>query len=66
MASQSFGIVGLGVMGERRSLMMVPAGKAVLQAQRDYFGVHTYQRVDKESRFHTQWTGHKGESVTKA
>jgi 6-phosphogluconate dehydrogenase len=117
MASQSFGIVGLGVMGEnlalniesrgtsvigfdldpkkvenfmartqgrpalaartavefvehlatpRRILMMVPAGKAVLQAQRDYFGAHTYQRVDKEGTFHTQWTGHKGESVTKA
>jgi 6-phosphogluconate dehydrogenase len=25
------------------------------QAQRDYFGAHTYQRVDKEGVFHTQW-----------
>ncbi|MGF1537055.1 MAG: NADP-dependent phosphogluconate dehydrogenase [Elainellaceae cyanobacterium] len=25
------------------------------QAQRDYFGAHTYQRVDKEGTFHTQW-----------
>jgi len=22
----------------------------------DYFGAHTYQRVDKEGKFHTQWT----------
>jgi 6-phosphogluconate dehydrogenase len=27
----------------------------LLQAQRDYFGAHTYQRVDKEGIFHTQW-----------
>jgi 6-phosphogluconate dehydrogenase len=28
----------------------------LLQAQRDYFGAHTYQRVDREGKFHTQWT----------
>jgi 6-phosphogluconate dehydrogenase len=28
----------------------------LLQAQRDYFGAHTYQRVDKDGKFHTQWT----------
>ena len=28
----------------------------MLQAQRDYFGAHTYQRVDKEGSFHTEWT----------
>jgi 6-phosphogluconate dehydrogenase len=27
----------------------------LLQAQRDYFGAHTYMRVDKEGVFHTQW-----------
>lgn len=27
----------------------------LLQAQRDYFGAHTYQRVDKEGIFHTNW-----------
>ncbi|MDP9579792.1 UNVERIFIED_ORG: 6-phosphogluconate dehydrogenase [Bacillus sp. 1751] len=27
----------------------------LLQAQRDYFGAHTYQRVDKEGTFHTKW-----------
>ena len=25
------------------------------QAQRDYFGTHTYKRVDKEGTFHTKW-----------
>jgi len=29
----------------------------LLQGQRDYFGAHTYQRVDKEGKFHTQWLG---------
>jgi 6-phosphogluconate dehydrogenase len=28
----------------------------LLQAQRDYFGAHTYQRVDKDGKFHTPWT----------
>lgn len=27
----------------------------LLQAQRDYFGAHTYMRTDKEGVFHTQW-----------
>ncbi len=27
----------------------------LLQAQRDYFGAHTYQRIDKDGVFHTQW-----------
>lgn len=27
----------------------------LIQAQRDFFGAHTYQRVDKEGSFHTQW-----------
>ncbi|MDX1962459.1 MAG: decarboxylating NADP(+)-dependent phosphogluconate dehydrogenase [Pirellulales bacterium] len=27
----------------------------LLQAQRDYFGAHTYNRVDKEGVFHTEW-----------
>ncbi len=28
----------------------------LLQAQRDYFGAHTYERIDREGKFHTQWT----------
>ena len=37
----------------------------LLQAQRDYFGAHTYERVDKKRGefFHTNWTG-KGGSTT--
>lgn len=27
----------------------------LLQAQRDYFGAHTYERTDKEGIYHTQW-----------
>ncbi len=27
----------------------------MIQAQRDYFGAHTYQRVDREGVFHSQW-----------
>ncbi len=29
----------------------------LLQAQRDYFGAHTYQRTDREGTFHTNWLG---------
>src|SRR6202012_3036660 len=34
----------------------------LLQAQRDYFGAHTYERIDKPRGefFHTDWTGHGG------
>lgn len=34
----------------------------LLQAQRDYFGAHTYERTDKERGefFHTNWTGEGG------
>lgn len=27
----------------------------IIQAQRDYFGAHTYERIDQEGIFHTQW-----------
>ena len=27
----------------------------LIQAQRDYFGAHTYRRIDKEGSFHTEW-----------
>jgi 6-phosphogluconate dehydrogenase len=35
----------------------------LLQAQRDYFGAHTYQRVDRQrgEYFHTNWTGRGGD-----
>lgn len=31
------------------------SGANLIQAQRDYFGAHTYQRLDKEGTFHTEW-----------
>lgn len=36
----------------------------LLQAQRDYFGAHTYERVDKPRGefFHTNWTGEGGDT----
>jgi 6-phosphogluconate dehydrogenase len=36
----------------------------LLQAQRDYFGAHTYERVDKPrgEYFHTNWTGRGGKT----
>ena len=35
----------------------------LIQAQRDYFGAHTYERLDRPGgeRFHTNWTGRGGE-----
>ncbi|MCI6908598.1 MAG: decarboxylating NADP(+)-dependent phosphogluconate dehydrogenase [Clostridiaceae bacterium] len=36
----------------------------LLQAQRDYFGAHTYERLDspRGQFFHTNWTGHGGDT----
>ena len=38
----------------------------LLQAQRDYFGAHTYERVDKKRGefFHTNWTGRGGDTAS--
>ncbi len=38
----------------------------LLQAQRDYFGAHTYERIDKPRKefFHTNWTGRGGETAS--
>lgn len=40
-------------------------GTNLLQAQRDYFGAHTYERVDQERGrfFHTNWTGKGGDTA---
>lgn len=40
----------------------------LLQAQRDFFGAHTYERVDapRGEFFHTNWTGHGGDTVSTA
>lgn len=40
----------------------------LLQAQRDFFGAHTYERIDRPrgERFHTNWTGHGGSTASTA
>jgi 6-phosphogluconate dehydrogenase len=43
-----------GVRAER-----LPA--ALIQAQRDLFGAHTYRRVDRDGSFHTDWSGDRHE-----
>jgi 6-phosphogluconate dehydrogenase len=45
-----------GIRAER-----LPA--ALIQAQRDFFGAHTYHRVDKEGAYHTRWSGDRTESA---
>jgi 6-phosphogluconate dehydrogenase len=34
---------------------------ALVQGLRDFFGAHTYQRVDREGVFHTRWSGDRTE-----
>jgi 6-phosphogluconate dehydrogenase len=40
----------------------------LLQAQRDFFGAHTYERVDRPRGqfFHTDWTGHGGATTSQS
>ena len=48
-----------GIRAER-----LPA--ALIQAQRDFFGAHTYRRVDKDGSFHTEWSADRTESQVEA
>ena len=34
---------------------------ALIQGQRDFFGAHTYGRIDREGAFHTLWSGNRNE-----
>ena len=34
---------------------------ALVQSQRDFFGAHTYRRVDRGGSFHTLWGGDRSE-----
>jgi len=40
----------------------------MIQAQRDFFGAHTYERIDQPRGkfFHTNWTGHGGDTTSRA
>jgi len=44
-----------GIRAER-----LPA--ALIQGQRDYFGAHTYHRVDASGTFHTEWSADRSET----
>jgi 6-phosphogluconate dehydrogenase len=39
---------------------------ALVQGQRDFFGAHTYKRVDKDGVFHTLWSGDRSEIETES
>ncbi len=45
-------MVSLGFLDSYRSAWL-PAN--LIQAQRDYFGANTYERIDEKVTFHTQW-----------
>jgi 6-phosphogluconate dehydrogenase len=45
-------MVSLAYLDSYRSAWL-PAN--LIQAQRDYFGAHTYERIDEKGTFHTQW-----------
>ncbi|MGW6619662.1 NADP-dependent phosphogluconate dehydrogenase [Nocardia sp. NPDC055002] len=36
---------------------------ALTQGQRDFFGAHTYERIDADGKFHTLWSGDRSEVV---
>ena len=56
--------IGMGIpaLGLSSSLAYFDAYRSerlpanLTQAQRDYFGAHTYRRLDREGSFHTEWT----------
>jgi 6-phosphogluconate dehydrogenase len=43
------------------SLASVRLPAALVQGQRDFFGAHTYKRVDRDGTFHTLWSGDRSE-----
>jgi len=49
-------MVSLGYLDAYRSAWL-PAN--LIQAQRDYFGAHTYERIDAKGTFHTEWEKEK-------
>jgi 6-phosphogluconate dehydrogenase len=46
-----------GSLGYYDMLRRARSPANLIQAQRDYFGVHTYQRMDGEGVFQTEWSG---------
>jgi 6-phosphogluconate dehydrogenase len=50
-------MVSLGYLDAYRSAWL-PAN--LIQAQRDFFGAHTYERIDAKGTFHTEWEKERG------
>lgn len=54
--------IGIPVLAMSSSLAYFDAYRSerlpanLTQAQRDYFGAHTYRRIDRDGTFHTEWT----------
>lgn len=48
-------------VGYYDALRGTPMGANLLQAQRDYFGAHTYRRTDREGCFHHEWGRNDGQ-----
>jgi hypothetical protein len=44
-----------------RELRVANRRHKLIQGQRDFFGAHTYRRVDKDGSFHTLWSGDRSE-----
>jgi 6-phosphogluconate dehydrogenase len=56
--ASDLGIPAPGLMGSLAYLDSYRSGwlpANLIQAQRDYFGAHTYERIDEKGTFHTQW-----------
>ena len=57
---------GIPVPAMMNALAYIDASRAthlganLIQAQRDYFGAHTFLRTDKEGSFHHEWKEHYG------
>jgi 6-phosphogluconate dehydrogenase len=45
----------MATLGYVDSLRAIHLPANLIQAQRDYFGAHTYERVDRRGVFHTEW-----------
>ncbi len=50
----------MATLGYIDSLQATHLPANLIQAQRDYFGAHTYERVDQRGVFHTQWSKEEG------
>ena len=56
----------MGSLSYLDSLRCGPLPTNLIQAQRDFFGAHSYRRVDKSGTFHTEWSLDRSESSLEA